>query len=203
MIWQKDDYLEEAYKQLLDNNFYFKINKDPTKHIQSIILTTIREANVLGDINDKIAEFLLTEFPRVPLFYLLPKIHKGISLTTGRPIVSGRSGLLEPLSQYIDSFLQPIIEEMPFIIKDTKYLVTLIEDMVVNQNTTLITMDVNSLYTTIPHDEARLVVQNALKNKYSESPCYFLMALLDIILDKSYFRFREDYFLSDKGCGNG
>lgn len=69
-------YKQEIVRQLSDNNFYKKIDHDPTQTIQKLIRIVLSEALALDYINKDLFDFLYVEFPRVPIFYVLPKIHK-------------------------------------------------------------------------------------------------------------------------------
>lgn len=100
VVISKHDYCEEIQRQLNDKDFYFPVQCDPTNHVTNIIKITINEAMVMGYINEITAKFLTNSFPRVPIFYTLPKIHKPGVPPSSRPIMLGCSSLLEPLSKY-------------------------------------------------------------------------------------------------------
>lgn len=61
----------------------------------------------MGHISKELNDFLYSPFPQIPVFYVLPKIHKDICPLPGWLIVSGCDRLLESLAQFLDSFLQP------------------------------------------------------------------------------------------------
>lgn len=79
VIMDRADYVEEANRQLQDASFYEPINGDPTKHLQRLSTLVCREAFAMGIIEKGEFEYLQVPFPRVPIFYTLPKIHKGTS----------------------------------------------------------------------------------------------------------------------------
>lgn len=65
-------------------------------------------------------------------------------------------------------------------------------------------MDVNSLYTNIPHETARWVVQNVLDKRCDLfPPTHFLMDLLEIVLEKNYFVQENRFFLQVNGVAMG
>ena len=83
--------------------------------------------------------------------YLLKKIHKnpmGI-----RPIVSSSDSATENISQFIDYWLQPIMKNLPSYLKDSLQLINELKEISFESDTTI---DVKSLYTSIPHDEGKL-----------------------------------------------
>ena len=186
VILDKKDYLTEIKRQLSDNLSYKPLIKDPTEEFRFIIRIVVQEGLVSGYITDQIAKFLIKDYPRVPVFYILPKIHKPGFPPPGRPIVSGSNSILEPLAQYLNSFLLPAVLKSKSYISDTPDLIKKIEHIQVDQDTCLITLDVNSLYTSIPHEGARMTILDTLTSRSSQfPPTHFLMDLADIILDKN------------------
>jgi hypothetical protein len=57
------------------------------------------------------------------------------------------------ISEFIDFHLRPFIENLPSHIKDTTDYLKKMENLTIPENTTLVTMNVTSLYTNIPHDD--------------------------------------------------
>ena len=92
VIWPRDAYLAEAYRQLNDSNHYQKLTYDPTLET---LAETKRLANKLhtSDIIDNTTHKFLTidNQARTPQLYLLAKIHKQDN--PGRPIISGCGGV--------------------------------------------------------------------------------------------------------------
>ena len=100
--------------------------------------------------------------------YLLKKIHKnpmGI-----RPIVSSCDSATENISQFIDYWLQPIMKSLPSYLKDTLQLINELKEISVESDTILVTVDVKSLYTYIPHDEGIAACKEALNSTLEGNP---------------------------------
>ena len=154
VIWPRDAYLAEAYRQLNDSDHYLKLTYDPTLET---LAETKRLANKLhtSDIIDNTTHKFLTidNQARTPQLYLLPKIHKQDN--PGRPIISGCGGPTVKLSQYADHLLKPLLKHIPSYIQDTtdflRRIFSLNQDL--PDNIILITFDVKSLYTNIPNDQ--------------------------------------------------
>jgi len=90
---------------------------------------------------------------KTPIFYGIPKIHKENNPL--RPIVSQINGPTYKLNQYIHELLLVAEAEIPYLFKDTTAFLQIIEKYKnISSNTILVTMDVVSLYTNIPHNEA-------------------------------------------------
>lgn len=76
--------------------------------------------------------------------------------------------------------------------------------MPIDNDWIMATFDVTSLYTNIPHSEARLAVQLKLESCSSQSPpTHFLLDLLNLVLEKNYFRVGEQFYYQIKGVAMG
>ena len=121
-----------------------------------------------GHIEDMTAKWLsLTPNPlRIPIFYTLTKIHK---LTpVGRPIISGCDGPTEQMSAFVDRLIQPIVQKQDSYLKDTTDFLNFIESTKLPKNTVLVSMDVTSLYTNIPHEEGVTTECHAYEDFYGD-----------------------------------
>lgn len=68
----------------------------------------------MGIINDQEFNHFSSEYPRIPVIYFLPKVHKDPNNPPGRPIVPWINSITCRLSAYIDSFLQKYVPQMKF-----------------------------------------------------------------------------------------
>lgn len=73
---------------------------------------------------------------------------------SGRPIISRVGSVTERISEYIDKILQPFVWSQFSYVKDTSHLHTLLHDMTLAEDTLLVTLDIEALYSSIPHDRA-------------------------------------------------
>ncbi len=90
---------------------------------------------------------------QLPYFYALPKAHKSPWKT--RPVVSGVSTIVEPLSQWIDTQLQRVIHLCPSYLKDGWQLVRTLRDMTnLPPDAVCYTADAVSMYSNIDTDHA-------------------------------------------------
>lgn len=90
----KNDFLTEVYRQINNTTFYWAIQYDPAKHIASVIKMTVKEGVTINYTTENMAKYLINDFLRTPIFYILPKIHKPGTPSPGRPIISGCGSLL-------------------------------------------------------------------------------------------------------------
>lgn len=85
----------------------------------------------------------MTKFPKIACFYLLPKILKNMQVTPGRPIVSGKKSLCEPICKYLDLYLKPFVELLPSYACDTGDVIHKIENIHLDNNMWIVTLDVD------------------------------------------------------------
>jgi hypothetical protein len=139
-------------RQLSDDRFNNKLDKDPTKQFSDDITNELNNMYDNGDIDDKTLEYLIPDSPKPCRFYLLPKIHKANN--PGRPIVSANGHPAEKISGFVDFHLRQRVDALSSFIKDTTdYLQKMAALNPLPSHTTLITMNVTSLYTNIHHSD--------------------------------------------------
>lgn len=94
------------------------------------------------NLNDKdTVEYLKVDFPKVPIFYALPKVHKFMDDPPCCPIISGVGSLTEQISEYIYRILQSFVCSQLSYVKDTSHLLTLLHDITVPENMFLVTLE--------------------------------------------------------------
>ena len=161
-----------------------------------------------GRITDKVANFIQpTSPPRTSLFYFLPKIHKPNN--PPRPIISGIDSPTDQCSKFLTLILQPIAEAQPSYLRDTKHLLQIIRDNpTINQDTYLVTADVTSLYTNIPHDEGITTILTAIDEHRHLIPTFtpdneIIKLILTFILKHNYFDFMDKHYKQTQGTAMG
>lgn len=141
-------------------------------------------------------------------FFGLPKIHKPQSkwkfgLPPMRPIVSDCPSSTYRAGQLLNTFMQPASTEHPSYLKDTQDFISKITNHPVSEHAILFTMDVESLYTNIPHEGGLEAAQDHLLNHYGEDKTEPLMKLLELQLKNNDFTFADKTYLQVKGCAMG
>ena len=202
------DYLTKIHTYLQDRNTYKPLTYNPTSAIVNDTCTLIEYIHSQHIIDKATKEFLLLmKNTRTPLFYGLPKIHKpGYPL---HPIVSGRDGPTDHLSAYVTHFIQLLASNLPSHVKDTKYFLNLIEKLpALPPNALLVTADVTSLYTNIPHEEGIAAVIHFME-EYKHllptncPPPHIVRIILDFILKHSTFKFMDTHIHHILGTSMG
>ena len=85
VIQNRSDYVAEGLRQLSDQNYYRQLDSDPTDEHNRMVISNLENMRLRGEITERFARYLVTEEPRTPQLYLLPKIHKNINPVPGRP----------------------------------------------------------------------------------------------------------------------
>ena len=189
-MWDGKLYIEEAYKQLDNPTSYQKLKPTTLSVHQREISKTERE-HILTDALPMTAKLLIKHYPKLPAFYLQPKINKFNN--RGRPIVSACSCPTEHISEYLDAVLQPLVHSLPTYVKDSTHALNLIEDINQNQNFEpkyFFTMDITSLYTCISHNDGLKALKHFLNKRATpDPPTDALIRLAELVLNKNNFFF--------------
>lgn len=205
-LLNKSDYDNEIRRQLSDTSFYQKLQFDPTRRFKMDIDTFLANALSASTISKPEKEYLTNDYPTKPVLYTLPKVHKSLTNVPGRPIVSGIGGLTEPLSNFVDAHIRPLVTRLPSYIRDTgDFLEQLSHVQLPSEGQVhLVTLDVCSLYTNIPHNSGLLALQYFLDNREDlNPPTKFLVEMSNLILTKNYFLYENDFFLQIQGVAMG
>lgn len=204
VLLDREVYISEALRQLDNPMFYQEIQEDPSGNIKKLIQTVLIEILNHGYISENVMKALTKQEYRIPIFYVLPKVHKPGFPPPSRSIISGFDSLLDPLLKYLDHFLQPLVTKIPTYLKDTQDLIRRIEDISIPTGAVLLSLDVAALYTNITHSESYRILAFCLdKRDDPYPPTHFLLEILELILEKNYFKFMDRFFLQIKGVAMG
>ena len=201
VIWDVNDYINEAYSQLNNIRFYQELDSDPTVEFTEAVISAINTLQARGSITNKIAKQLLPENVRTPKFYLLPKIHK--QSIPGRPVISSINCHTSNISAYISHTIQPEVEQLKSYVKDTSDFLRKIDNFRMPDGGFLFTMDVRSLYTNIPHDQGKIAVEECLLRKHPRHFVNAIISLLNLVLTLNNFEFNDENYLQILGCAMG
>ena len=208
VIMNTTDYIDTAHAHLNQNTIYAEQPMDYTSQLTDEINSFILQLEHAHKITHNLAHFITPPSPpRTPLFYFLPKIHKPNN--PPRPIISGCDSPTDRISKYLTSIFQPIAESQPTYLKDTKHLLQLIQNQpTLTHDTFLVTADVSSLYTSIPHDEGINAILTALNTHRHNLPPHtpnntIIKQFLQFILKGNYFDFLNKHYKQIQGTAMG
>lgn len=166
------------------------------------MINTAREEGVL---NPSERSFLCPNFFATPYFYYLPKAHKDLLRPPGRPIIAAIDGLTSNLSDYVDSFLQPIVQQLLAYIQDSSHLLDTLNHYIWDTDYHWVSLDVISLYTPIPHDVVIEAAHYFLCKEETLNPTQvkFMLQAIKLILHHNYFEFEQEYYLQTRSTAMG
>ena len=175
VIWRSIEYEREANRQLSDVRTYREISQEMadeyllqlgslrrelTNHLLMKKWITKREASAIYG----------SPCEAAPI-YFLPKIHKGLNPRSntfpGRPIVSTIKSTLHLLDKYLANITASLLTEIPGSLRDTMHLLSLLPTAEVPADATLLAVDVNALYPSIPWEEGVQASIEFYKLKYT------------------------------------
>ena len=223
VIMDKEHYKEMVLNQLTDDQFYQELpSNDDGKTMRKIKKFTSKYTDIL---TDKEVDYLTNFETKASNFYGLPKIHKSKEIQSGltrenssyvklpqpsdlklRPIVAGPACSTHRLSNLLDILLKPLCQLVPSYIRDDLDFLNHIPDTV-DVNTKMVSFDVTSLYTNIPHTLGLEAIAFWMDKHHHEiNPRFskdFILEGLQLVLRNNYFMFDNKHFLQIKGTAMG
>ena len=205
VVMDKQDYINKA-NQLLNQNTYKVIPKDPTTTIKNKlinILKVIKTKTGLGSYSYK-AMYPTGCVP--PKFYGLPKIHKPD--TPLRPIVSSCGSVTYGVAKELAKILKPLVGKSPHHINSTQDFVEQARHFKLEAGECLSSYDVSALFTSVPIDPALnvikdlLVKDNTLKER-TVMEVEDIILLLEFCLKNTYFSFQGQFYEQVEGAAMG
>ena len=204
-----DDYILQCATHLSDTNTYRQADRYPEQDIVTQI------DNIIGNFKPQIKgykeqlyKYLLTnpKHTQIPQFYGIPKIHKTFtSLPPIRPIVSQTESPLTHTAQLIDHVLQPLAQTYPDYLHNSTSLVIKLQDLHLPQDCILVTIDVESLYPSIPQTECLKILYTEM-HKHRQLMLFdpnLIIQLLQTNINYNYFQFADLTFQQIHGTAMG
>ena len=201
VIWGKDQYVQEAERQLNNPLHYAPQVKDHTSRLTKEINAYLHTCAKSNMIDMDLFRALITTEPRTPCFYMLPKVHKPGN--PGRPIVSACGGPTDKISGFIDYTIKTLVPDLQSYIKDTTDFLNKINAVTAPIDCLLATIDVSALYTNIPNVEGISAVRDALIHRPGPYPTPMILRLLHYVLSYNYFEFDNKFYQQIMGCAMG
>ncbi|XP_078374399.1 uncharacterized protein LOC144657936 [Oculina patagonica] len=197
-------YVNECNRQLNDIKYYEKQSSDLTKKIQGLVVEYTTRLHNDNLIDSETLKYLSSNSdPKAGRFYILPKIHK--QGNPGRPIISSNGHPTERISEFVDYHLKPLVQALPSHIKDTTHFLLQLQNLgPLPDNALLVTLDVSSLYTNIPHNEGINACRHFLDTRQNKSlPTERICDLIRMILNMNNFSFNNQHYLQIHGTAMG
>uniref|UniRef100_A0A8C5LVT7 Reverse transcriptase domain-containing protein n=1 Tax=Leptobrachium leishanense TaxID=445787 RepID=A0A8C5LVT7_9ANUR len=205
VVMNKEAYNQEASRQLNDGTTYRLLPSNPTQAVKIELSNLLSKGSDVGILNEHELKYLNPPHPKIPVFYLLPKMHKDPIQPPGRPIISGIQSVTSYLSEYLDILLQPMVKLTTSYLRDTMNLLQILDGFQWESDYLLVTCDVQSLYSIIPHDRGCDAMHYHLKKYqlYPEEQSEFILEGIRFILQNNYFSFNNQFYLQCTGTAMG
>ena len=213
VIMNKQDYVTEALKHLDSkdangDNIYQKLPFDCTKKFVREVQQAVDLAFSNNVVDESMAEMLVINDAKPGNICFLPKIHENINPPPGRPICNTINTPMMNLSKWVDLQLQPFVKKLKSYLKDDNDFLRKIND--INQkyqlpkNALLVTWDVKSLYTSIPHKDGLEALKKTLEEEnVNKSEATTILDFSKLVLTPNYFKFLGQSYLQKSGTAIG
>ena len=205
VVLDKEDYIKKCNEHLTSGP-YTKLKKDPISSTVSKVTKKLIELKDNNLIEQQKYFKLKPTGTQPPRFYGQPKIHK--DGTPIQQIVSYTGTPLYEMSKYIANMLKPYGKLKEQHTHSSKSFPAFICQQKIEPDEIMVSLDVTSLYTTIPIDQALLIIKDLLKHDDKLSDRTLLsprqiIDLLDILLRTTYFKFSGDFYQQTDGAAMG
>ena len=169
IVWDRQDNIKEAEKQLWDSTVYKEINYN--KKVLSQLVDSnnkdFKKLNSSGYISYKEMKYFTYEYKKacnLGKLYLLPEIHMRPFNVPGRPVIFNCGTPTEKVSEFLDHHLKPVMQKGLFYIRDSQHCLEKIKTLgSVPENAILVTADVVGLYPNIPHQAGLKALKEVLE----------------------------------------
>ena len=113
--------------------------------------------------------------------------------------------ITEHIYGFVDSILQPLLQKIPSYLKDTPHFIRNLSYIgTLAPGSILISMDVNSLYTNIPHADGVAACRAFLtKHNIQSDIATYTTISIDFILKHNTFAFNDKYYLQSNSTDMG
>ena len=213
VVMNKSDYRTGAKKHLNSvdadcNRICTELMVDCTKKFVRNVRNAVQNAVINNVIDDDLSDLLIIDDPKPGNIYFLPKIHKNVSPPPGRPICNTINTPTMNLSKWVDIQLQPLVKKLPSYLQDDNHFLKKINDINKNQtlppNSLLVTWDVKSLYTNIPHKEGLEALRITLdRENIPSAKANTIIKLAELVLTSNHFKFLGQNYLQMSGTAMG
>ena len=206
----RQDYINKA-NQLLNQNTYRSIAKDPTSSIKNKLINILKRVKNQTGLNSNAYKSMYPTGCVPPKFYGLTKIHKPDNPL--RPIVSSCGSDTYGVPRSLPKILKPLVGKSPHHITSTQDFVEQARQIKLEPGECLSSYDVSALFTSVPIDPALNIIKDLL-DKDTTLKERTVMEVSDIILllefcrmefclKNTYFSFQDQFYEQVEGAAMG
>ncbi|MEL7309754.1 MAG: hypothetical protein AAGK05_19180, partial [Pseudomonadota bacterium] len=208
-VLENERYKEIGEQHLSNTDLYCSVSSISPKTIESKVNKVWRTIAQKNNVCQTIIRSHTATNTDLAKFYFLIKTHKSTEVPKIRPIVSNVNCPISKISWLLDKALKPLLQHVPAHLDNTQDLITRINSLpegMKRAHSYPFSLDVVSMYTSIPQQDAIDVVERMMKNHnynfFSLSPSD-IAALLKVILENNYFTFENKVYRQLHGLAMG
>ena len=206
VLLDKSEYNEKCEALLSDTSTYKRERRDPTAMLTTKIINHLKDLKQSGAITWQQYSDLYPTMAVTPKFYCLPKIHKPD--TPLRPIVVSCGSITYNIAKHVAWLLRPLVGKTDHHIKNSLDLVQKLSLFKLEEDESLISFDVKSLFTNVPVEESVDIMKNRLEKDSTLSNRTNLSAaqvacLLHLCLTTTYFTYNGNFYTQVEGAAMG
>ena len=205
VVMDRQDYINKA-NQLLNQNTYKVISKDPTNTIKNKLINILKNIKTKSGLGTNTYKSMYPTGCVPPKFYGLPKIHKPD--TPLRPIVSSCGSVTYGVAKELAKILKLLVGNSPHHINSTQDFVEQARQFKLEPGECLSSYDVSALFTSVPIDPALNIIKDLLDkdNTLKERTVMEvgnIILLLEFCLKNTYFSFQGQFYEQVEGAAMG
>ena len=205
VVMDRWDYINKA-NQLLNQNTYKVISKDPTNTIKNKLINILKNIKTKSGLGTNTCKSMYPTGCVPPKFYGLPKIHKPD--TPLRPIVSSCGSVTYGVAKELAQILKPLVGKSPHHINSTQDFVEQARQFKLEPGECLSSYDVSALFTSVPIDPALNIIKDLLDKdttlrKRTVMEVEDIILLLEFCLKNTYFAFQGQFYEQVEGAAMG
>ena len=201
VVWDRDDYLSEAEKQLYDKAIYKDVSFNE-KILSDLVASSNKIFKILerkGAISEKKMKYFLYEYKNATnlgKLCFLPKIDSKLFNVPERPVISNCGTPTGKGSEFLDHQLKPVMQSSWSYIKGSEDFLRKIKQIGnLPENSIIVSIhaDVVGLYPSIPHELGLKALEEALEKRESkQTSTDDLIKLAKFVLQNNYFEFNGE-----------
>ena len=124
VVWDRNDYVKEAEKQLKDTKVYKQVDFKEKLLCELVDKSNsfFQELKRKGCISEKTLKYFTYEFKNstnLGKLYLLPRIHKRLGNVPGRPVISNCGTPTEKVSEFLGFHLKSVMQNGASYVRDS------------------------------------------------------------------------------------
>ncbi|XP_075162978.1 uncharacterized protein LOC142235598 [Haematobia irritans] len=201
---EKSDYDMKMEKIVNDIMTYRKLKSDPTNRLQRVNNELVDELFKYNIIDESEKRRMKTEIAIAPRIYGLPKIHKQDYPL--RPICSSINSPSSNLCKHLTTILNRLTDNSKYNVKNSMQFKSKIQDITIDEDETMVSFDVVSLFPSIPVDLALKIIEEKwhILEEITKIPKNLFFRILKFcIIDNRYFRYKTSFYQQRKGLPMG